>query len=151
MDFLELMGVSPGENGEVPDSPLTVNVNTTDWQQISSDFPTGFALYFHVVLEDYSGSILSLNDGELYVALESSASALKILTVALPGETPLRAAIPSTDMPGALQSIGISVQSKLLSILVDCYLINSVWLADIPTVIDISTVEALNPPTTVSH
>lgn len=143
------MGVSTGENGTMPGSPLTANVDSMDWQQISSNFPTGFALYLHLLLDGYNGSILSLNNGELYVALESSEPALRILTVALPGEMPMRAAIPSTHTPDTLQSVGISVQSKLLSVLVDCQLINSVWLANIPTVIDISSVEALHPPTIV--
>ena len=150
VDILEQMGVSTGENGTIPDNPLTENVDSTDWQQISSDFPTGFALYLHLLLDGYNGSILSLNNGELYVSLESTGPALRILTVALPGEILMRAAIPSTDTPDTLQSIGISVQSKLLSVIVDCHLINSVWLANAPTVIDISSMEALNPPTIVS-
>ena len=155
VNFLAEVGVDPGPNGVNPGAPLTDNATSPDWQQISSDFPIGFAVYTQAVLDGYSGSIASLNDGGLSVAVESfgasQSSALQILTVTLPGQIPLRAAIPNSDKPNALQSIGVSVQSKLLSVVVNCTLINSVWLANMPTSLNIETVEVFNPPTTVSQ
>ena len=150
VDFLAQVGVIPGENGTEPDDPLTAATDTPEWQQISSDFPVGFAFYTQAVLDDYDGILASLNDGELRIGIESSGSLLTMLHVDLPGENPFRAAIPSTDEPGALQSLGISVRSKLLSVIVNCSVINSVWLANMPSSFDFTFVEALNPPTTVS-
>ena len=149
VDFLAQVGVIPGENGTEPDDPLTAATDTPEWQQISSDFPVGFAFYTQAVLDDYDGILASLNDGDLRINIESSGSLL-MLHVDLPGENPFRAAIPSTDEPGALQSLGISVQSKLFSVIVNCNIINSVWLANMPSSFDFLSVEALNPPTTVS-
>ena len=153
VDLLAELGVDPGEDGVNPGSPLATNTTSQDWHQISSDFPVGFAVYSETIVDGYTGSIASLNDGQLLVALESvgeSHSALQILTVTLPGETPLKAAIPSPDMPGSLWSIGVSVQSKLLTVIVNCTLITSVWLANVPSSVDFYFVEALNPSTTVS-
>ena len=146
--------MDPGDDGVDPGSPLMDNTTSLAWQQISSDFPVGFAIYTQAVLDDYTGSIVSLNNGELYIALESfgtSDSTLQILTIALPGKIPLRAPIPSADVPATLQTIGVSIQSKLLTVIVNCSLINAVWLANLPNSVDFSFVEALKPSTTVSH
>lgn len=118
--------------------------------QISTDFPIGFAFYSEALLSQYTGSLASLNNGELNISIESTDSLYTTLIVDLPGDAPRFAAIPSADMPTSLQSIGISVETKLLSVIVDCHVINSVWLANMPTHFNFSTVQALNPPTTVS-
>ena len=153
VDLLAELGIDPGLDGVDPGIPLRDNTTSSEWRQISSDFPVGFAVYTEAVLDGYSGAIASLNNGELLVALQSFGaldSELQILTVSLPGDAPLRAAIPTPDRPGALQTIGISVRSKLLSVIVNCSVITSVWLASVPSRIEFSTVEALNPSTTVS-
>lgn len=153
VDFLAELGIDPGPDGVDPGFPLNDSTTSSEWRQISSDFPVGFALYTEAVLDEYTGTIASLNDGELLVALQSfgtPGSELQILTVLLPGDAPLRAAIPNADRPGALQTIGISVRSKLLSVIVNCSVITSVWLANVPSRVEFFTVEALNPSTTVS-
>ena len=153
VDFLAEVGIDPGPDGVDPGIPLSDNTTSPEWQQISSDFPVGFAVYTEAVLDEYTGTIASLNGGELLVALQSFGppdSELQILTVALPGDAPLRAAIPNPDTPGALQTIGISVRSKLLTVIVNCSVVTSVWLASLPSSVEFSTVEALNPSTTVS-
>ena len=149
VDFLAEVGVDPGDDGVDPGSPLMDNTTSLAWQQISSDFPIGFAVYTRAVLDDYSGVIISLNDGDLFISLESLNPALQILTVALPGKIPLIAAIPSA-MPATLQTIGVSIKSKLLTVIVNCSVINSVWLVNTPNSFDFSFAEAFNPSTTVS-
>ena len=142
--------MTPGQNGTLPPGPLSSNTDSPEWQQINSDFPVGFALHLQAVLEDYSGDLVSMANGQLEISLEGSDSLLQILSVTLPGVRPLVAAIPNTDPPGLLQNLGVSIQSKLLSVIVDCHIITSVWLATAARNVDFSTVEALNPPTTVS-
>ena len=151
VDFLAQVGFVPGVNGSEPDSPLLSNTDTTEWQQISADYPIGFAVYSQVLLDDYSGSLARLSglNGSLTIGIDSS-GLLRILTVTLPGDNPLLAAIPRAKEPGALQSVGISVQSKLLSVIVDCHVIISVWLANMPDSLDFVSAEVLNPPSTVS-
>ena len=134
-----------------PNSSLIDIASNSEWMQITKDFPIGFAVYVEAEFADYSGSLLSLNDGELRIALESfggPSSALQILTVTLPGQIPLRAAIPSAR--GQFQSIGVSVERKLLSVVVDCSIVSSVWLSSMPQSLNISLVESLDPPTLVS-
>jgi hypothetical protein len=142
--------VTPGENGTEPTGPLVGSADSAEWQQISSDYPVGFAFHCRAVLDDYSGVLASVNGGELLISLDSSSSLLHILTVVLSGESPRMAAIPSAEVPGSLQSIGVSIQSKLLSVIVDCNVIHSVWLAQMPSGMDFSSVESFNPPTHVS-
>lgn len=151
VDFLAQVGFVPGENGSEPDRALSDATDTAEWQQISADYPIGFAVYSQVVLDDYSGSLaqLSGSNGSLNIDIGSS-GLLRILTVTLPGDNPLIAAIPGAWEPGVLQAIGVSVQSKLLSVIVDCHVITSVWLANMPDSLDFTSAEVLNPPTTVS-
>ena len=142
--------MTPGENGTLPGSALSGTTVSAEWQQIDSDFPVGFAFYVRAVLDDYSGDLASLSDGRLRVSLDGQGSLLQILNVTVPGVTPLVAAIPSAETPGTLQSLGVSVQSKLLSVIVDCHVITSVWLANMPQNFDFTSALALNPPTVVS-
>lgn len=144
------MGITPGENGTLPSDPLSSNTDSAEWQQINSDFPVGFAFYTRAVLDDYSGDLASLSDGTLQISLNSDGSLLHVLSVTVPGVAPLLAAIPGPDIPGSLQSLGVSIKSKLLSVIVDCHVITSVWLANMPDHFDFNAVEALNPPTIVS-
>ena len=145
------MGVTPGENGTQPTAPLSSTTDSAEWQQINSDFPVGFAVHLQAELDDYSGDLVSLGGGRLHVSLDGADSLLQTLTVTVPGVTsPLIITIPMADPPGSLQSLGVSIQSKLLSVIVDCHIISSVWLADVPQHFDFSTAEALNPPTIVN-
>lgn len=141
--------MDPGKDGVDPGTPLTDNATSQAWKLISSDFPIGFAIYSQAVLNQYTGTLLSLNSGELFVAIESFGvlSSLQMLTVSLPGRIPLRAAIP--NLSAGLQTIGVSVQSKLLMVVVNCDIINAVWLANVPHSFNISTVEVFNPSTSV--
>ena len=150
VDFLAQVGVDPGPNGTKPDSPLSAATDTPEWQQMSSDYPIGFAVYSEVILSEYTGTLASLNSGELNISVESDGSLLTLLTVDLPGDPPLVAAIPTAKNPSELQSVGVGLQSKLLSVIVNCQVITSVWLANVPASFNFSTVEALIPVTTVS-
>ena len=141
--------MTPGPNGTLPDSSLLAPTDTEEWTQISADFPIGFAFYSEVALNQYTGTLATINNGELSISIESTDSLFTTMTVDLPGDAPRFAAIPSADMPTSLQSIGISVETKLLSVIVDCHVINSVWLANMPTHFNFSVVQALNPPTIV--
>ena len=151
VNFLTQTGVDPGENGTRPAAPLSGNTNSTEWRQINSDFPVGFAVHVRADFDDYSGDLVSLGDGQLQLSLEDTGLFLHNLSVTVPGITsPLFLALPTADPPGSLQSLGVSVQSKLLSIIVDCHIITSVWLADVPQHFEFSTAQALFPPTVVS-
>jgi hypothetical protein len=149
VNFLVQVGVTPGENGTLPTAPLSGTTDSAEWQQINSDFPVGFAFHVQAILDNYSGDLASLSGGQLRIALDGAGSLLQVLSLTVPGVSPLVAAIPSSDPPGSLQSLGISIQSKLLSVIVDCHIITSVWLANMPRHFDFSAVEALNPPTVV--
>ena len=151
VNFLAQVGVTPGENGTLPTAPLSGTTDSAEWQQINSDFPVGFAFHVQAVLDNYSGDLASLSGGQLRIALDGAGSLLQVLTLTVPGVSPLVAAIPSSDPSGSLQSLGISIESKLLSVIVDCHVITSVWLANMPQHFDFSGVEALNPLTVVSH
>lgn len=150
VDFLAEVGVDPGEDGVDPGAPLRNTTSSPDWQQISSDFPTGFALYTEAELDDYTGSIAIFNNDDLIVGHESFDSSLHMLRVLLPGDISIRAAIPRPYTKGSLQSIGVSVESKLLTMIVNCTVINSLWLANMPSTVEFSELVAYNPSTRVS-
>lgn len=152
VDFLAEVGVNPGDDGVDPGVPLvdTTLTSNSDWQQISSDFPTGFALYTEALLDDYTGSIAIFNNDDLIVGHESFDSSLHMLRVLLPGNISVRAAIPRPYTQGSLQSIGVSVESKLLTMIVNCTVVNSLWLANMPSTVGFSNLVAYNPSTRVS-
>lgn len=150
VDFLGEVGVDPSEDGIDPGTPLTDSTTSQAWMQISLDFPVGFAIYTQALLNQYTGTLFSINNGDLLVGIESfggSNSMLQTLIVSLPGQIPLRAAIP--NVMAASQTIGFSVQSKLLMVVVNCSIINAVWLANMPDTLNFTTVEVFNPSTTV--
>ena len=147
------MGIDPGENGILPSQPLTDVTNTPEWQQIGTDFPIGFSMYTKAMLDSFTGTVISLNNGDLRVSIESlngTASSLQILTMDLPGLEPIKVAIPGPEDSSMLQSMGIALQSKLLTVVVNCTIVTSAWLSSMPQSLTLSSVEALNPPTTVS-
>lgn len=151
VDFLSEVGVDPSEDGIDPGTPLTDSTTSQAWRQMSLDFPVGFAIYAQAVLDQYMGTMFSINNGDLLVGIESFGglnSMLQTLTVSLPGQIPLRAAIP--NVMAASQTIGLSVQSKLLMVVINCSIINAVWLANMPDTLNFTTVEVFNPSTTVS-
>ena len=152
VNFLDEAGLDPGEDGVTPNSTLQVVATGSDWEQISADFPTGFAMYTEALLHSYTGTLASLNSGMMRIGVESfgePGSSLQVLSVTLPGQQTLRAAIPLPDDASSLQGVGVSVQTKLLTVVVNCSVVTSAWLADMPDDLDIAFVEALDPPTTV--
>lgn len=144
------MGVTPDENGTLPMDTLTGPTDSAVWQQINSDFPVGFAVHLEATIDDYTGDLISLANDRLKVSLQGQGTVLQLLSVTLPGINPLVAAIPGPENMDNFQSVGISVESKLLSVIVDCHVITSIWLANMPQSVDFLTAEVLNPPTFVS-
>ena len=133
-------------------SPLSLATIGMKWRVIEADFPMKFSMHIAFDGSDYSGTLLSIGDGQISIAYSSTLdNSSSSILISLPGIEPFSVLI--SRQSEECRSLGVSIQNTRLEIVDEC-VTTTMHLPKTPDELDLSgsgsVVEIFDEPTIVS-
>ena len=164
VDILETVGLRDSTTSDnvvhFLTRPLSSPTNGSEWEGLDSNMTTDYSFFAAFNATAYTGTVIAINmdtQNEFSVRLNSSLASsemLRVLTIKLPGLTPLLIAIPTHEDSAEFLQLGVSLEGKMLSVVQNCAVVAAIWLTERPDALvisDDSVVEIFDPPTAVSN